>query len=165
MHEYFNFWLWIYLLAFSLCNVKKIFKKFANVILFFRAFSKIYKNKNFFTHIFEILMIHKPSLGSCKASQKYCARSVIMCPEMEFKEFEPRCRPRVINNRNWEGKWVKTNPQGFLFLRYTLPTLPLVRWGGEGWIKNLTFCLALQEMEFKEFEPRFKSAKICQNPI
>ena len=46
-----------------------------------------------------------------------------------------RCRPRVINNRNfesarWEGKWVKTNPPVFLFFRFTLAPLPLVRWGG-----------------------------------
>jgi len=46
-------------------------KKFADFIIFFRAFSKFFKNKKLLTQIFKILIIHKPSLGSREVPQKF----------------------------------------------------------------------------------------------
>ena len=53
--------------------VHYIKKEFADFIIFFREFSKFYKNKNL---IFEILIIHKPFLGSREVPHKTLARSV-----------------------------------------------------------------------------------------
>ena len=46
-------------------------------MIFFGEFSKCYKkSKKNWTHLFEILSIHKPSLGSCEVPLKIWARPV-----------------------------------------------------------------------------------------
>ena len=51
-------------------------KSFEDFIIFFRAFSKFYKKKNFETQTFEIWTIHKPSQGSSEVPHKILAWSV-----------------------------------------------------------------------------------------
>ena len=67
----------LYLWASSLCTVKNKNKKvceFHNI--FSRIFKILQKIKNFWTQIFKILIIPKPSLGLSKVGHKIWARSV-----------------------------------------------------------------------------------------
>ena len=70
------FQLLIVALSVSIFNLERKQKKLADFIIFFRAFSKLYKNKKLIKLIFQILIIHKPSPGSRKVPYKIWTRSV-----------------------------------------------------------------------------------------